>query len=248
LRVVLRSPSLALPALTLAGLALLGGPAAADSSTSHEFWPKIDAYVRLDERSRLLFSAAGTRAMEGDVEANVLALQNLQFTANFDYTLAPILRRDVPESEWSKNRLLWTRLGFEYGTSGSSGSDAYRSYTGIAELNSRFPMADDAWLTNRLRVDFRDINGEASRRYRVRLGAEWAAEVFDHPYAPYTSVEALYDTRYEKWSRLALKLGLETPIAADWRIEPYLELQLNRPEQDLSRVLGFGLTVKVYFD
>jgi hypothetical protein len=249
LRAVPRSGNQALRALGLVGLALLGRPAgAADRSTEHEFWPEINAYVNLDERSRLLFAAAATRATEGTLDDGKLAFQKAQFTFNVDYTLAPRLRRDVPQAEWSKNRLLWTRLGFEYGSSGSSGSDAFRSYTGIAELNSRFPLDHDVWLTNRLRADFRHINGEPSQRYRIRLGAEWDTVAFDHPYAPYASVETLYDTRYDKWSRVTLKAGVETPIAADWRIEPYLALQLNRPDEVLSRVLGLGLTLKVYFD
>jgi hypothetical protein len=228
-------------------LALAATPAAAASSTSYEFWPEINAYVGLGERSRMMFSAAGTRAMEGTVDNRILSVQDAQFTLNLDYTLAPILRRDVPQSEWSKNRLLWSRLGFEYGTSTSSGADSFRSYTGIVELNGRFPMEGTLWLTSRLRVDLRDINGEASQRYRVRVGAEWDTVAFEHPIAPYASVETLYDTRYDKWSRLTLKAGLETPIGGDWRVEPYLALQLNKPADELKRVLGLGLTFKVYF-
>ena len=141
-------------------------------------------------------------------------LQNAQFTLNFDYTLAPILRRDVPQAEWSKNRLLWARLGFEYGTSGSVG----QRFVPVLHRHRRTELAlpdrqATLWLTSRLRVDLRDINGESSQRYRVRLGAEWDAVAFDHPYAPYASVETLYDTRYDKWSRVTLKAGVETPIA-----------------------------------
>lgn len=231
-----------------AGLALVATTAAADSSTSYEFWPEINAYVGLGERSRMMFSAAGTRAMEGSVDNRILSVQDAQFTLNFDYTLAPVLRRDVPQAEWSKNRLLWARMGYEYGTSLSSGADSYRSNTGIVELNARYPMEGTLWLTSRLRVDFRDINGEASQRYRVRAGAEWDTVLFEQPVAPFASVEMLYDTRYDKWSRVTLKAGLETPIGGRWRIEPYLAMQLNKPDDELSRVLGLGLTVKVYFD
>jgi hypothetical protein len=103
-------------------------------------------------------------------------------------------------------------------------------------------------MTGRLRADFRDINGKPSQRYRVRVGAEWDEAIDEHPISPYASVEVLYDTRYDKWSRLTLKAGLETPIGRDWRLEPYLALQLNRPNDELSRVLGLGLTFKVYFD
>ncbi len=247
MRAALRRPHQARRVCIAIGQALVATAAAAGSSTSYEFWPEINAYVGLGERSRMMFSAAGTRAMEGSVDNRILSVQDAQFTLNLDYTLAPILRRDVPQAEWSKNRLLWARLGYEYGTSTSSGADSFRSNTGIVELNGRYPMEGTLWLTSRLRVDLRDINGEASQRYRVRVGAEWDAAVFEHPIAPYASVETLYDTRYDKWSRVTLKAGLETPIGGDWRIEPYLALQLNKPDDELKRVLGLGLTFKVYF-
>jgi len=243
----LRRPSPGLPALLLLSAVLPAAPARADDSLSTEFWPELNAYVGLNERSRLLFTAAATRAMEGQWTPGKAVTQDAQFTANLDYTLAPILRRDVPEAEWSKNRLLWTRLGFEYGTSVGSSTNAYRSYTGIVELNARLPLQGTAWLDSRLRVDFRDVNGEPSQRYRVRVGTEWDEVFREHPFTPYASIEALYDTRYDKWSRLTLKAGLETPIGGDWRVEPYLALQLNRPDDELSRVLGLGLTFKVYF-
>jgi hypothetical protein len=245
---VLRRRRLSLRTWVVLGLGSAFAVARAGDSTSYEFWPEINAYVGLGERSRVMFSAAGTRAMEGSVDDRVLSVQDAQFTLNLDYTLAPILRRDVPQAEWSKNRLLWARLGYEYGTSTRSQADSFRSNTGIVELNGRYPMQGTLWLTSRLRVDFRDINGEASQRYRVRAGAEWDTVVFEHPIAPYASVETLYDTRYDKWSRLTLKAGLETPIGGDWRIEPYLVLQLNKPDDELKRVLGLGLTFKVYFD
>jgi hypothetical protein len=237
-----------LRALLLSCATLHAAPAWADNSLSTEFWPEINAYIGLNERSRMLFTAAATRAMEGQWTPGQAITQDAQFTANFDYTLAPVLRRDVPEAEWSKNRLLWSRIGFEYGTSGTSDADSFRSYTGILEMNSRYPTASLLWITGRLRVDLRDVNGESSQRYRVRLGSEWDTTAFEHPIAPYSSIEFVYDTRYDKWSRMTLKAGLETPIGGDWRFEPYLALQYNKPDDDLKRVLGIGMTFKVYFD
>lgn len=248
MRALLRRPSHGLRALLLSSGVLQAASAWADDSLSTEFWPEINAYVGLDERSRLLFTAAATRAMEGQWAPGAASTQDAQFTLNADYTLAPILRRDVPRAEWSKNRLLWARMGFEYGSSGSAGADSFRSYTGILELNSRYPTPSPLWVTGRLRVDLRDVNGEASQRYRVRVGTEWDTAVFEHPVAPYSSIEFVYDTRYDKWSRMTLKAGLETPIADDWRIEPYLALQFNKPGDELKHVLGLGLTFKVYFD
>jgi len=247
LRVRPRHASPGLHALLLSSV-LQAAPAWADDSLSTEFWPELNAYVRLNERSRLLFTAAATRAMEGQWTPGKAVTQDSQFTANLDYTLAPVLRRDVPEAEWSKNRLLWSRIGFEYGTSGPSGANDFRSYTGTLELNSRYPTPSALWVTGRLRVDLREVNGESSQRYRVRLGSEWDTTIREHPVAPYSSIEFVYDTRYDQWSRMTLKAGLETPIAEAWRVEPYLALQFNKPNDDISRVLGVGLTFKVYFE
>jgi hypothetical protein len=248
LRALQRCPSRVLRTLLLSSAVQLAAPAWADDGRSTEFWPEINAYVGLGERSRLLLSAAATRAMEGNWTPGKSSTQNAQFTLNYDYTLAPILRRDVPRAEWSKNRLLWARLGLEYGTSGSGGNDSFRSYSGILELNSRYPTPGPVWLTGRLRLDLRDVNGSGSQRYRLRAGAEWDTALLEHPVAPYGSIEFVYDTRYDKWSRMTLKAGLETPFADAWRIEPYLALQFNRPDDELKRVLGVGLTFKVYFD
>ena len=247
MRVLPRRSGSGLHALLLS-MVLQAAPAWAEDSLSTEFWPELNAYFGLNERSRLLFTAAATRAMEGQWTPGRAVTQDAQFTANFDYTLAPILRSDVPEAEWSKNRLLWSRIGFEYGTSGTSGADSFRSYTGILELNSRYPTPSSLWVTGRLRVDLRDVNGASSQRYRVRLGSEWDTTVLEHPIAPYSSIEFVYDTRYDKWSRLTLKAGLETPIGGNWRFEPYLALQYNKPYDELKRVLGIGMTFKVYFN
>lgn len=241
-----RRPNPALRSLALLG-ALLPVAAAADSTT-RQFWPELDAYLRIDERSRLMLSAAATRAQESDADDGRRSIQDVQLTLNFDYTLQPVLRNDVPQSEWSKNRLLWTRLGFDYGRSVGTNPSDYRSYTGLVELHARHALEGTAWLTGRARLDLRDINGTSSQRYRLRLGTEWQATAFERPVDPYASVEFVYDTRYDKWSRVALKAGLETPIAERWRLEPYLELQLNRPADELERVLGIGLAFKVYFD
>jgi hypothetical protein len=231
----------------LGALLLCAGSAQAGSDqNAYELWPELNVYYGIDERSRLLFTAAATRAMEGAADAGNATFQDGQFTLNFDYTLAPILRRDVPDAEWSKNRLLWARIGFDYGTSFTSGPDAFRSYTGLVEMTSRFALADEVWFHNRLRVDLRHVNGEPSQRYRVRIGVEWEASVLGHPYSPYADVEVLYDTRYDQWSRRTCKLGAETPIGGAWRLEPYLALQFNRPDDTVSRVLALGLTLKVY--
>ena len=244
MRALLRRPRHGLSALLL-----LAVPAWADDSLSTEFWPEINAYVGLDERSRLLFTAAATRAMEGQwtpgkaVHAGRAVHGELRLHAGAD---------PAPRRARSRNGRRTACCGRAWASSTAppavGGADSFRSYTGILELNSRYPTPSTLWVTGRLRVDLRDVNGDASQRYRVRVGTEWDTVVLEHPVAPYSSLEFVYDTRYDKWSRITLKAGLETPIADDWRVEPYLALQFSKPGDDLKRVLGIGLTFKVYFD
>ena len=54
----------------------------------------------------------------------------------------------------------------------------------------------------------RNINGDWSERYRVRVGAEWETEAWSHPIVPYANVEIFYDTRYNKWSRALYQAGV----------------------------------------
>lgn len=248
LRGIWRSRRLAGQAGTAAWLSLCAGMASAGSSlNASEFWPEFDVYYSIDEHTRALFTVAAARATEGSIDAGHATLQDVQFTANLDFTLAPFLRRNVPQAEWLTHRLFWARVGLDYGSSGHTGASDYRSYTLLGELNSRYAISDDAWLKSRLRVDLRNINGVPSQRYRARVGAEWAATAFEHRFSPYADVEVLYDTRYSRWSRTVLKSGFETATAAEWRVEPYFALQLNKPTEVASRVFGLGLTLKYYF-
>ncbi len=94
LRALLRRASHGLCALLLLATLLQAAPARADDPWSTEFWPELNAYVGLDERSRLLFTAAATRAMEGQRAPGKAISQDAQFTLNFDYAGAdPAPRR-----------------------------------------------------------------------------------------------------------------------------------------------------------
>jgi len=228
-------------AAATAMLALLLFTPAAHSDTQYELWPEINAFYGINTRTRLLFTAASVRAQEE--AGNGTARSEAQFTANFDYTLAPVMRRDVPEEEWSKNRYLWTRIGYRYVTSLGEASP-YSEHTVLAELTSRAPLGGDVWLHNRLRVDLRNVNGEESQRYRVRLGAEGETKVWGYVIAPYGHAELFYDTRYSKWSRTLYQTGVEVVINRAWRLEPYVALQVDTPNDSTTTTFAVGFVLK----
>ena len=246
----MRAPSYTLPvfrhAAPTAVLALLTVSTTASGSTVGEFWPEIDVYHGIDARSRVLFTADATRGSEGSTEDRKTTIQNGQFTFNYDYTLAPVLRTDVPESEWSKNRYLWMRVGYAYGTSFNDTDNAYRSHALISELSSRFPLGSDVWLNGRARFDARSVNGEPSQRYRARLGLDWSTTMEGIALGPYADIEMYYDTRYNSWSRTLWRAGCEVVIDPRWRIEPYLAVQANSSSGVVARVVALGLALKYY--
>ena len=93
----------------------------------------------------------------------------------------------------------------------------------------------------------RNINGDWSQRYRVRVGAEWETEAWKHPIVPYANAEIFYDTRYNMWSRTLYQAGVEVTTSRGWRVEPYLALQVDTPQNDTTRVFALGLVFKYYF-
>jgi hypothetical protein len=226
-----------------ATLALLLISPVARSDTHYEIWPEIDAFYGINPRTRLLFTAASTRSQE--TASSGTTPTEAQFSANFDYTLKPIERRDVPEAEWSKNRYLWTRIGYRYVTSLGE-ANPYNEHTALGELTVRVPLGADVWVADRTRVDLRNINGVQSQRYRARVTVEKEAKAWGHVITPYAQAELYYDTRYSKWSRVLYEAGIDFTITRAWRLEPYLALQVDTPNDSTTRTFAVGLILKYY--
>ena len=92
--------------LLLAGLctwqAFAGVAHAADS---HEFWPELNLFYGLNERTRLHVAAAYADGKESDVSS-------FDGAAYLDVSLKPIIRRDFHTEDWQRGRYLWTRIGY----------------------------------------------------------------------------------------------------------------------------------------
>lgn len=232
--------------LLVSALALLTWGAPAHGATLNELWPELNLFQGLDTRSRIVLIAAATHDRQAAPEGRAPSFEDAQFSVNFDYTLAPRIRTDVPETEWSKNRYLWARIGYQYGTNFGFGDAAFRSRMGLAALNARFPLGGEIWLNNRLRVDLRDADGQTSQRYRVRTGLDVTSTVVGYPSTLWVDAEAMYDTRFDTLNRALFRAGVELALDSAWRLEPYLALQVDRLRTETARVAALGLTLKYY--
>jgi hypothetical protein len=226
-------------ALACASLFCAGSAQAAGTS---EFWPELNAFVQLNERSRAFFDAAYALGKESDVKS-------VDVAAFLDVSLKPIarIRKDLLTDDWQRNRYLWARVGYNrvFEATDSEGVEVVEN-RGVIALYGRVPLPAEFWLETRSRADFRWIGDEYSNRYRFRLDLSREFAVRDRAVVPYCNVEWFYDTRYDDWARTLLTLGAEVTMTEHFRYEVYLARQADRvpEEKDLN---ALGVVLKWYY-
>ena len=233
-----RHSRLTLLALAIAGLSMPAWAIARDL----EFVPEVNVFVKLSDVARLYFDSQVTTAQsDGVTEA--------ELGAHLDITLTPILRRKLREADWERDRYLWARVGYEvFGSPDNQGKGPTEKRI-MTELTGQAPLwlAWNIWLVSRVRVDFRDIGGSFSKRYRYRLGIQREIDIGSgRSLVPYLQGEILYDTRYNAWNRRIYQAGVEIQMAKEWRIEAYVSRQFDSRSAS-SNVDQLGLQFKFYW-
>jgi hypothetical protein len=223
--------------LTLAVLATLLTPARADDHHL-ELVPELNVFIKLNQQIRLFLLGDVTQGLSPSTTDGELG-------AHLDFTLKPILRRELRHGDWERSRYLWVRAG--YVVSGDlDGRDDEITQMMLIEMTGRFELPWEVWLVNRARVDFRDTDGESSQRYRLRVGIEREFTVCRVVMVPYLQAETFYDTRFDTFNRQLYQAGVEIELNKHWRIEPYVARQ-NDSRSASGNVNRFGLVLKSYF-
>ena len=216
----------------------LGAQTASAGDTTREFVPEVNAFVKLSEQTRLYLLGDLTRNLTNDTTEG-------EAGAHLDFTLKPVLRPHLSEANWQRDRYLWTRVGYVVLSSPENRGNGPSERRGILEITGRFPLASEVWLVNRGRVDLRNVEGETSQRYRLRLGIEREFTAGGVVIVPYAQAEAFYDTRFDTWNRQLYQFGAEIEVSKQWRIEPYFARQ-NDTHSSPAHVNRFGLVLKYY--
>jgi hypothetical protein len=214
-------------------------------ATEEQFWPEVDGFFKLNDRSRLFLMGSLTRAEDSDFRDESPRYSKGKLGAHVDISLRPLLRQELEDQDWERNRYLWMRIGYNYVANSRANGETNHEDRGILELSLRQPAAYGITLTGRLKWDLRDIEGNYSNRYRVRIGIERAFEAGGHILVPYAHAETAYDSRYEIWNRQHYQAGVEVEINKNWRIEPYLARQ-NDSRSDAAHINILGLILKYY--
>ncbi len=203
-----------------------------------QLWPEIDVYVKINERVRLYFSAAGTKENGESTDAD--------FGASIDFHVQPLLslkNKQGDHRDESKSKLMLLRAGYHYLPSREGPAESRI----VLDAIPRVPLKAGVVATARNRVELRFIDSDFSWRFRNRLGIERNVAIRTYEITPYARAEFYYDGTYHKWSRTALTAGCVFPIRKRSEIEAYYEHQ-NRTETSPNRqVKAIGVQLNLYF-
>jgi hypothetical protein len=205
--------------LVLGCIALVG---AARAETSEEFWPELDLWYRFTDAWRLEYVSTGTRDDSGDKTNGSAALY-------VDY------RMNDPIS--------W-RVGLQYQNTlpDSPGQNNTIEHRVSLDFNYRWHLGDAVLMTDRTRLDLRDIESVDSYRVRNRLRVERPFKLTRTTLTPYFNAEVYYDSRYDALSRLRLEAGSIVSLGKIWEADFYIGEQRNYQPTD-KNTLALGITI-----
>lgn len=214
------------PAGIGAAIAALGCLALAPTGraeTTHEFWPELDLWYRFTDAWRLEYVATGTRDDSGDRTSGTSALY-------VDY------RMNDPIS--------W-RVGFEYINTlpDSPGQNNTVEHRVSLDFNYRWHLGDEVLMTDRTRLDLRDIESVDSYRVRNRVRVERPFKLTRTTLTPYLNAELYFDSRYDAAvTRLRMEAGSTVSLGKIWEADFYIGGQRNYQPTDKS-TLALGITI-----
>jgi hypothetical protein len=210
-----------LSCLVLAAWLGAAGAAAAQetpSSSSAEFWPEIDLWLRLSPAWRLSSFAALSKNIETAYREG-----SLIFQADFTWgKFKRVIKRRMFDEDRAREMRAWmVRAGYLNGRSLDDQGEAYREDTALVELHLRNPLKGRVLVSHRLRTDLRWLGEERefSVRARYRLMVEKEFLAGRASIIPYVNIEPSFDSRYQVVNRVRLcggaTVSLWQPVALE---------------------------------
>ncbi|HMC53980.1 MAG TPA: hypothetical protein VKH19_02310 [Gemmatimonadaceae bacterium] len=192
--------------------------AANAQSASTEIWPEIDILWTPARHQRTFLELSASNEREGSKREATFGLYQ-------DYLMLP---------------RGYVRAGYRYTFSTRDAS--YRESRAVLEatLAIRAPFA--MRVVNRVRPEFRWVNGAYSYRVRDRVHVGRLPSILQSRgrfWAPYVTFEAYYDSRFDAIARIGGRVGTEFSIRGPAAMDVYLARQNNsQPERSYVNALG----------
>lgn len=204
-----------------------------------EYVAEFEAYHKLSAQTRLFLAARATDAEPADsirAEGGVY----------LDVTLQGKIRERLNLADWARSRNIWVRVGYAQLRNWDGQFDDVSERRGVLQVTVRAGSWKDFQFAHRLRMDYRDLDGTTSQRYRYRLNIEREFEIHETTAVPYVEGEVYYDTRYSAWSKQRYQAGCEIDLSGHWRLEPYIALDRDT-QPSLVYTERLGIQLKLYW-
>lgn len=222
-----------IPVIILIGVGNLS-PSMRAQQTQTQQIPRIDTFVELTDRYRLMFRAS--RSTDGST------VNSAQFGPNLDINIRPLRQIILHTNNSENNTFVTLRVGYLY----LKNLDRPNENRIPLQVTSRFHLPWSIELAERNRVDLRVINRQFSWRYRNRITIQRSFSVRSFSFSPYARGEISYDSRQSGWTRNTYSFGSIFPVRKRFELEGYYERE-NTTGGSPPHVNGIGATLYVYF-
>ena len=210
--------------------------------TRNEFWPELDVFLKLNEKSRLFFLYSATKLDDRATYADG------SFGAHLDFYTLPLFGRRLLQQhkDVARSKSFMLRVGYLFSRTPSGSTDPFTEHTPTVETHWRFHLPGTLLLTDRNRVDFRLVDGDYQPRYRNRLKLERTFKAGRVDLTPYSHAEAFYDWRFDKFHRFRYAAGAEVSLGRYFIFESYY-LRQNDTVSAPKYVNAVGAALQFYF-
>lgn len=219
--------------LLLACLTVSPAQLARAQNTQNRFWPELDTYLKLDQRTRL---SLYVREMTGGNAYN-----SIMINPNLDIYVRPIRKR-LHTGDIAKNNYLSFRIGYRH----YYNLDRPDENRALLDMTPRTLLPGLLLLSDRNRGELRWIGGQFSWRYRNRLILERDFRAGRVSFTPFAWGEVYFDSRYDAWVNNSYSVGVELPLGRFMEARTYFRRN-NQSRASRPHVNVFGLTWSLYF-
>ena len=221
-----------IPVIILTAFGFLS-PSMRAQQTQTQQIPRIETFVGLTDRYRLMFRAS--QSTDGST------VNSAQFGPNLDINIRPLRRIILRTNNSENNTFVTFRVGYQY-LKNLHRPDENRI---PLQVTSRFHLPWSMELAERNRVDLRLINHLFSWRYRNRITIQRSFSVRLFSFSPYARGEAFYDSRQSGWTKNTYSFGSIFPVRRRFELEGYYERE-NTTGGSPPHLNGIGGTLYVY--
>jgi hypothetical protein len=234
--------ALSFKTVTAASIVLLIAAAvlgAQSSAAVNQLDPGVTVDFDINERFKLMLYTGREKSEE-------IGSSKWKVGGGLSVRLKPLFKlRILDQLDADKQHVLVVAALYEHSRASDAGSTKLENKI-MLDATFRWAFPHKFMLSDRNRSEFRWINGDGHYRYRNRAMFERMVKAGRRTLTPYGSAEAIWDSRYRKWSIFKFTAGVEIPLIWQMSLDPYYEREHCVTCSD-SQTNIYGLNLHMYF-